>query len=276
MLILDHEIIDNIFLEKRGIIPRGGNDRYHIFKSYFYKHDRDYIGGPSHGNLFHAYEEDMVHCKWCNFLGLEPIHPYRDIILDKMFPHCIRMDTYRNSIRTAEELKTSVNSRIIESILRIWMEDTGQPIYKKNELEKYCLDTYGGCFITGNPEFSIDHIKPLIMGYPLTIKNVCPLIKDINSEKRDKWPGDYYNEKEIIELSKLSGYTIEELITPQMNYPFYEWCYNNPSKWKNYVMNDRKYLREHGGKEKFLEKFMKLIDKSMTEQQKQQNLESFL
>ena len=270
MIILDNDVIDNIFLEKKGFIPIGGTGRRYYFKDFFYKPKRDIIFRPGNGNLFDEhYKEIMVHCKWCDFLGLEPIHPLRDIIQEEKAPSwssCRGMTKYRNSIRTDEELKMSIGSRINENILRIWMEETGQQIYKFIEIKKYCLDTYGGCFKTGSKEFSIDHIKPLIMGYPLIPKNACPLKKEYNSAKRDRWPGNYYDEKDLIKLFKFSGYTIEELKTSQMNHPFFEWCYNNPFKWKNYVMEDRKYLQEHGGKEKFLKTFQKKIDESMTEQ----------
>ena len=262
------KLIDEKFLETRGRIPSGGGDRYYFFKPLFYNYKRDF---RPQNNLFDSYEEDMVHCKWCEFLGLDPIHPFSYIKFPPSWPkwpygECERMVKYRNHIRTAEELKVSTSGRIIENILGLYMADIDQQIYKKNELEEYCLDIYGGCFMTGEKEFSIDHILPLNMGYPLTFKNACPLIKTHNSAKSDKWPCDFYNNEELIRLSKLSGYTVEVLKTPQMNYPFFDWCNDNPSAWRDYVNKDRKYLQEYGGKERFIESFQEKIDLSIIEQ----------
>ena len=272
MIILPNHEIDKIFLKKKGFIPCGGKDRYRAFKDYFYKPERDLIGKTGYANLFgDYYEEDMVNCKWCELLELEAVHPYRFIKDAGRHASCKGMHSYRNSVRTSEELKTSAGSRIIESLLRIYMEANGQLTYNKRELEVYCLDTFGGCFMTGEKVFSIDHIKPLSMGYPLIPKNACPLIHENNSAKRDKWPSEFYNKENLIRLSELSGYSMEELETPQMNYPFFNWCNNNPSVWKNYVIEDRKHLQEHGGKEKFMKSFQEKIDKSIIEQNEMRN-----
>jgi len=269
MIILSNDEINKIFLKKKGFIPCGGKDRYRAFRDYFYKPERDLIGKTGYANLFgDVYEEDMVHCKWCEFLGLNPVHPYSYIKDDDRHASCKGMHSYRNSIRTSEELKTSSGSRIIESLLRIYGEESGQLTYNKRELGEHCLETYGGCFMTGEKDFSVDHIKPLIMGYPLTPKNACPLIIKYNSAKRDSWPSEFYNKENLIRLSELSGYSMEELETPKMNYPFFNWCNDNPSVWIDYVMEDRKHLREHGGKENFIESFQKKIDKSINEERR--------
>ena len=263
MEILPNEVIDQKFLDRCGKVPCGGNDRYHDFKPFFYDHKRDF---RPMANLVDEYEEDMVHCKWCEFLGLNPVHPYSYIKDNGRHASCMGMGVYRNSIRTSEELKSSTSGRIIESLLRIFMEANGQLIYTKRELEEHCLDTYGGCFMTGEKDFDVDHIKPLSMGYPLIPKNACPLIHENNSAKRDKWPSEFYNKENLIRLSELSGYSMEELETPKMNYPFFNWCNDNPSVWRGYVMEDRKHLREHGGKEKFKKSFQEKIDKSINEE----------
>ena len=180
MEILDNHEIDKFFLEKKGFIPSGGVDRYHCFKPFFYNHKKDFRPVV---NLFDEYEEDMVHCKWCEFLGLDPMHPKSFIIEDKLYPHCEGMSKYRNSIRTEEELKDSVSNRVIERILKMWQESTGQRIYTQLEIEEYINKRYGKmCFMSGErSDISNDHIFPLIKGWPLTSKNALPLKKTYNS-----------------------------------------------------------------------------------------------
>lgn len=271
MIILDNNFIDNIFLEKWGRIPKGGKDRAKIMTKFGFKCKRG-VNSGSKASFFDSYKVDMIHCNWCDFLGFEPIHSYSFIEHNKRHSYCnkiLNMETYRNYVRTGEELKTAANSRIMESVLRLWMKDIGKEILNPLEIEKQCYEKFGGkkCFLTGKTKnLNIDHTLPLDRGWPQTVKNSTPLHKNKNSSKRALWPGEFYSKKELKELSKITGYTLEELQTPRYNYPFFKWCDENWNIVEEYIMIERGKLKKVGGKKKFLENLKEKINLAKSEQ----------
>ena len=269
MIILNNEVIDNFFLKERGYIPQGGKDRAKILKEFGYKRRLHY---RPQANLYDNYEEDMVECEWCKFIapltGINnPIHPLSWISNHKGYTNsCKSMHKWRNYLRTTEELKTSTGGRIMEDILKVWMKTTGQEIFTKTEIEEQCYEKFGKkCFLIGKTKnIHIDHTFPLIMGWPLTPKNATPLSRSKNSSKRACWPNEFYTYEKLIELSKISGYTLEELSTPKYNYPFFEWCDENWDIVKE-IVDKRGKLKKHGGKIKFLEGLRETIHLSKME-----------
>lgn len=263
-----HEItmseIDDVFLEKWGRIPEPRKDKMLLFN--IFKHEYTTVG---RGNLFGPpYEEDSVHCKFCEFIGLNPIHPkswIRYYCDDKKkrgqtFAECKKLVEYRNYKRTREQMKEASSGRIYERILRKWQEDTGQETYTESQVEKSVKERYGDkCFISGKSEFQIDHIFALELGWPLTPKNACPLYKTYNSSKRATLPKEYFTQENLERLSKLSGYTMEELKTQTYNFPFWDWCDKNWDKVEDYI-DSRKKLKSSGGKDRVKNKILETIE----------------
>ena len=92
----------------------------------------------------------------------------------------------------------------------------------------------------------------------LTPKNACPLGKHENSSKRATLPIDYFTPEQLEKLSKLSGYTLEELKTQTYNFTFWDWLDENWDKAVEYI-DSRKALKSSGGKEKVKTKLLKII-----------------
>ena len=51
----------------------------------------------------------------------------------------------------------------------------------------------------------IDHILPSKYLYPLTVRNATLLSAEANSNKRDRWPSEFYTNQELIELARVTG-----------------------------------------------------------------------
>ena len=225
------EKINNIFLEKRGYIPHGGSGPYGRGKLLYemgYKEKRD--SRPS-ANLFADYDEDMVHCNWCEFLGLEAIHPLSWITEHSGWNgSCKYMRRYRNSLRTKEEMNTSYSARFIENILKVFREDMlNETILTEGELNKKCLEKHNHkCFKCGSLEdLAIDHVLPLSWFWAKSLRNIVPLCKSCNSSKGAKWPSEFYNKEELRRLSKVTGYSLIKLENPTYNYVFVDWVKDN-------------------------------------------------
>ena len=239
-----------------GYILSGGTDRAMLLKHFGYKHKQDF---RPQANFYDNYDEDMVHCKWCEFIGENPIHPYSLIKSTKAFAECENLEIFRNSIRTNEELQDSVSGRIIEKLLEMHMRDTGQKTYTTIQVKESVKERYGNnCFLSNEPNPEIDHIFALDLGWPLTPKNACPLGKHKNSSKRATLPIDYFTPEQLEKLSKLSGYTLEELKTQTYNFTFWDWLDENWDKAVEYI-DSRKVLKSSGGKEKVKTKLLKII-----------------
>jgi len=110
-----------------------------------------------------------------------------------------------NVLRTPEQHhESSVRRRVAELLLK----------GKNERLDvKALFKRFGGrCFKTGKPlkieerqSWAIDHILPSRFLYPLTVQNAALLSKEANDKKRDQWPRDFYNNKELMELAKITG-----------------------------------------------------------------------
>lgn len=258
--------IDDVFLEKWGEIPKPRIDKMLLFN--IFKHEYTTVG---RGNLFGApYEEDMVHCKFCEFIGLNPIHPKSMIRYwgdgkkkrAKKFTECVRLVEYRNYKRTPEQLKEASSGRVLERLIKIWKEHTGQKTYTVAEVEESVKERYGEkCFLSDTPDPEIDHIFALDLGWDLTPKNACPLKKSYNASKRATLPIDYFTPEQLEKLSKLSGYTLEEFKTQTYNFPFWDWCDKNWDKVEDYI-DSRKELKGNGGKERVKDKLRETINKT--------------
>ena len=110
-----------------------------------------------------------------------------------------------NPKRTAEQLRESGIRRRIADMF----------IVGENERVDIdaLFDRFGGkCFKSGRPlekedssSWAIDHILPQKYLWPLTTKNACLLSTEENSNKRDKWPNEFYTNVELVKLAKITG-----------------------------------------------------------------------
>jgi len=254
--------IDNIFLSKWGYIPEGGKDRHLVIKKYGYKPKRDF---RPKNTLFDSYKEDKVHCKWCEFLGLDPIHSLSDINFEEGRPSasaCKYLSRYRNNLRTREELSAAAGGRYKENVLRKFREKhLNETILSNDKLDKMCLEKFGEkCFRCGSTEnIAIDHILPLHRFFAKILRNIIPLCNVCNSSKQHKWPSEFYTESELIRLAKVSGYSLSKLKNPTYNYHFIDWFLDNEDLVYDYTFSNRK------NSDKYWELLIKDIDLALTE-----------
>ncbi len=272
-----YQKIDDIIMSKLGYIPKGGKERNNFLIRFQYKQKRDL---RPKSTLWIEYEEqekwteDKVHCKWCEFLGLNPLHSISYIEFESARTEgngiCKYLGRYRNRMRTPEELATASGGRINEDILKLFRKHhLNEPILPNNVLNKICLEKYGEeCFKCGSTEnIAIDHILPLSRFYAKTEKNILPLCKSCNSSKQDKWPSEFYTPSELIKLSEISEYSLSELKNPTYNYDFIDWFVENNEFVYDYINKNR------GKKEEYWERLIINIESIY---QKRQNALHFI
>ena len=119
-----------------------------------------------------------------------------------------------NPRRTSEQLR--------EGSLRRRLGDLFAPTDTKIDVEDLFQRFDGKCFLTGTPldindtqSWHIDHILPSKYFYPLTRENACLLSAKANGNKRDKWPSQFYTDKQLVELAKITGAPLELLLSPE-------------------------------------------------------------
>lgn len=90
------------------------------------------------------------------------------------------------------------------------------------ELASFIWEKFGKkCFKCGDHlrsarKMDLDHTRPLALLWPLD-ETATALCGSCNSRKRDRQPRDFYNQRELVELSKLTGIPLPELLNPLPN-----------------------------------------------------------
>ncbi|WP_304581600.1 hypothetical protein [uncultured Alistipes sp.] len=110
-----------------------------------------------------------------------------------------------NDLRTTEQLReSSIRRRIAD----LFVADQNETINVSELFERFG----GKCFKTGKlldisktGSWHIDHILPSKYLYPLTVRNAALLSAEANSNKRDRWPSEFYTNQELIELARVTG-----------------------------------------------------------------------
>lgn len=125
------------------------------------------------------------------------------------------INTNLNPKRTKEQLHESgVRRRTAELLLQ-------------GENERLDLrdlfDRFGGrCFKTGaelnfddRRTWAVDHILPSRWLYPLSSENAALLSTAANSNKRDRWPGEFYTNEELKRLAAITGADLGLISSPE-------------------------------------------------------------
>ena len=109
-----------------------------------------------------------------------------------------------NKERTHEQLFEGTINRRIGDLLSA-TDNKANP--------KEVFDLFGGkCFKTGKildyndrKSWHIDHIMPSKYFWPLTKENAALLSNEANEAKSGKWPSEFYTDRELVALSKITG-----------------------------------------------------------------------
>jgi len=158
------------------------------------------------GSELKTYYGYQLECKSCKkFYVNWPLNPLRNSTQH-------REDSLRR--RAFEELAGKLLSR----------EWVFHSFRLKNNLEfdEYIFKKFGKkCFrcskpLTSRKEMALDHTFPIGMLWPLSEDATC-LCGPCNSSKSDTFPIDFYPKDNLVELSKLTGITLEKLYTRPVN-----------------------------------------------------------
>ncbi len=114
-----------------------------------------------------------------------------------------------NPKRSKEQLHESAVRRRIADL---FLEDINQAIDFQDLFDRFdhrCFKTKMPLDIEARETWAIDHILPSKYLYPLTVSNAALLSRSANENKRDKWPGKFYDNNELIELAKITGANLD-------------------------------------------------------------------
>ena len=119
-----------------------------------------------------------------------------------------------NDKRTPEQLRESAIRRRVADL---FVEDYNERINVYDLFKRFD----NKCFKTGKPldinksgTWNIDHILPSKYLYPLTVQNAALLSSEANSNKRDKWPNEFYSPQELARLAYITGADLTLLSSP--------------------------------------------------------------
>ena len=119
------------------------------------------------------------------------------------------INTNLNPKRTKEQLHESSSRRRVADLL---LAGENQRL----DIDELFKRFDGKCFKTGKildkkdrKSWAIDHILPSRWLYPLTLKNAALLSNESNSNKRDKWPSEFYSNEELKKLAQITGANLE-------------------------------------------------------------------
>mgnify|MGYP001088648626 CR=1 FL=1 len=148
----------------------------------------------------------QLECRSCKkFYVNAPLNPMRDSTQH-------REDSLRR--RALEVL-------VDELLDREWIYHTFR-LEKGKEFDVYIWERFDKkCFKCGRKivspkEMDLDHTMPLAMLWPLDATATC-LCKTCNSQKRDKFPVDFYSEDKLKELTKITGLSEDFIHSRQIN-----------------------------------------------------------
>lgn len=117
-----------------------------------------------------------------------------------------------NPKRTTEQLREgNLGRRIGDLIAKI---DEDEKLNVKDLFKRFnskCFKTKRLLDINKPDEWHIDHILPSKYFYPLTVQNACLLSKEANENKKDRWPSQFYTNKELVELANITGANLQLL-----------------------------------------------------------------
>ena len=152
---------------------------------------------------------------------------------------CIYSNPYRNSLRSREDHLKSVSGDLKETINRKYDKDVlGLDIQTNGELDEYvdsltggkCLDHWISNTECDCKDIEKDHIRSKHHGFSLRKGNGLNLSQTKNGSKNAKFPSDYFSDKELKEISKLTGTPIKNLQLKIFNEDMFEYYKRNPNE----------------------------------------------
>jgi hypothetical protein len=196
--------------------PLGAYERRHLsFSNHCVAEHRRPCSHTGFGKLKNADEPEVA-----------PLHLHYGFQLECRFCKKFEVNAAHNPQRSAAQMKEDgARRRAFELLLAELYKSSPQLRYRHKTGRELADDVYarfnGRCFKCGysfksKKDMHLDHTRPLALLWPLD-EFATALCKDHNSEKRDRFPSDYYSEDDLQGLSKVTGITLRELQVPSPN-----------------------------------------------------------
>jgi len=146
--------------------------------------------------------------------------------LECRFCKKFEVNAAHNPQRTAAQMKEDAQRRrAFEALTMELYGESPQLRYRHLTGRELSDDVYmrfsGSCFKCGAKlptvkDMHLDHTRPLALLWPLD-SSATALCKSCNSEKRDRLPRDFYDDKELRRLATITGLSVDELRDPHPN-----------------------------------------------------------
>lgn len=201
-------------------------------------HSEDLSGLNLEGNKVVSYYGHQLECKACKkFFVNAPLNPQRN-------PQQFKEDGLRR--RAIEVL---VNTLLDRNLVHFEFERR-----TKKEFSKYIWEKFNRrCFKCGpdsDPialgEMALDHTLPLAYLYRLDETATC-LCSSHNSQKSDHFPVDFYSEEELQRLSDITGLSLEQLHTREVNQQVLDLLIDNVVWFYDEFLMDNDYQKVRDG-----------------------------
>ena len=152
-----------------------------------------------------SYYGHQLECKACKkFFVNMPLNPQRNA------------QQFKEDGLRRRAIEVLINNLLKKNLIHFEFERKN-----KSEFSKYIWDKFNHkCFKCKKDlqlsEMNLDHTMPLAYLYRLDETATC-LCASHNSQKSDHFPVDYYTEDELLELSKITGLSLEKLHSREIN-----------------------------------------------------------
>jgi hypothetical protein len=125
------------------------------------------------------------------------------------------INTKLNPKRTKQQLHESAARRRIADLLVMGVSQSIDLAALFDRFEGRCFKTGKILNISDRDSWAVDHTLPSRWLYPLTEENATLLSAEANSNKRDKWPSEFYTNEELKKLAAITGANLELLASRQ-------------------------------------------------------------
>ena len=185
-----------------------------------------------------SYFGHQLECKACKkFFVNAPLNPQRN-------PQQFKEDSLRR--RAIEVL---VNNLLKTNLIHFEFERK-----TKKEFSEYIWKKFNKrCFKCGDKssqielsEMNLDHTMPLAYLYRLDETATC-LCNSHNSQKRDRFPVDYYSKEELIRLSDITGIPLSDLCKKEINQKVLDLLIKNVVWYFDVFLMDAEYQKVRDG-----------------------------
>lgn len=225
IFIREDEIGDDfeIICPSCGTVMRSGDET----KFYEYKLVRLKDGSVEDGTVIEEgaftilhddYIEEAQEYKYCIICNtMKPLH-----LFDR---HGARRSGRQGECRLCKAVYNSIKNRTrltdqhreAAQKRRMYLDLSGRKIDSQEVYRRFgyrCFKCKKDLRKVGAKERPLDHTLPAVFLWPLTTENATLLCREHNGEKSGKWPSEYYSDRELKELSILTGIPYETLAGP--------------------------------------------------------------